>query len=503
MPRKLNPFSSSGRIRMASIRRSSVKSRPYRKAKGIKIKGKGGYWGRMIGEKIGGLFGKAAEGAKYGDSIGDLVAGEVSGLGPVGAGLVAVADYAAKRQQASGSGAYILNDTFGKSMTPTFKKNDDGTRVIITHDEYIGDIVSSGALFQLEKYDINPGQTKCFPWLSGIAGNFEQYRIRQLMFHYRSTTSDIGSSTNGQVGTIVMAPVYNNKVEDFVDKMSMLAQDNSISSKCTESMSCGIECDDKKLAGDQFKFVRKTIALDNDYEEYDHGKFYIAVSNAPAGFTGKAIGELWVSYSIELHKPVAGLLRGELVPRDYYVSTANRNAGAAGATPVMWNDAYTMINEANNLNTQLYTYDLSATKKVTRLILPANRSGVYTVTMTMASTATLNLTGFLAQNSLGPVPVSNYMFNVSDVAGPSAFSGMIIPGGYFYEGRFTFRHDAALANYVDIAWESTTSNIPLIPAPGEFCLNHTLEIRMENGLAFNNANKLKMINVQSQTKTIL
>lgn len=390
----------------------------------------------------------------------------------------------------SGKGAYLVNDTFMQRAAPTFKKNEDGTRVTITHDEYIGDILGDTGAFYGRTYELNPGNTAAFPWLSGIAGNFEQYKFKQLMFHYRSTTSDIGSSTNGQVGTVSMVPQYDSKAEAITDKMSMLAMDNAISSKATQSFSCGIECDDKKLAGDQFKYVRKVVAaaIDN-INDYDHGRLVLGVAGTPAGFVGLPIGEVWVSYQVELYKPVAGMMRGELVPRDFWISTVDRSAIGTSKTPVMWGttDANVKRCVGNNLNTYITAVQRSATEWVSRISLPANRSGIYSIKATVMCTATLNITDLWigAPGGGSIVPVKNYVFNILDSATFAAYAGFPLPaGGYAYECSFTFRHDYTKGDYIDVAWNSATNNIPIVPAPGLFMLNHTLDIRMENALGY-------------------
>lgn len=616
MPRKLNKFSSAGRLRMATVARGSVKAKPPRKAKALRIKGKGGYWGRLIGSKIGGLFGdKAAKvmgdlGDAAGDGFGyiapliapeyavaskiaDVTGNIASKFGgksdlPLGAAAAASIGLAAalrkenmdrhKRDQiafqkelnrastsaaqplyiddaemssalkyatpkliahagpsimgkrrrykntpitgsgayVTGKGAYVLNDTFlGQSAetVPTFHKSADGTRVTITHSEYIKDISPSTAPFQLQDFVCNPGMTLSFPWLSGIASNFEEYQFKQLMFHYRSTVSDIGNSSSGQVGTLVMCPRYNAKALPFKDKMQMLAQDNAISGKLTDSMTCGIECDDKKIAGDQYKYVRSGDVVDEDLNDYDHAKVSLAVCTPPAGYENKSVGELWVSYSVLLSKPVASGVRGETQRKDIYQNMTNvANVVATGATrvaPLYVNQTGTGLTngctrgQANNLGTVISSIDAGGTNYFTRIFMPA-RSGIFRVRAHMrADTAiNMNITGMtvLIDGVSAPTQVFNYAFNSNDIAAGGIFAaqvgfndGTIVAAGE-YQAEFMIRWDATANKYIDMWWASTG-----VTAGSETTYNAQIEILQENPLFYTEDNRLKIVAIDGTT----
>lgn len=74
--------------------------------------------------------------------------------------------------------------------------------IIITHREYIGDVITSGTAgaFKTNTYYINPGLNKTFPWLSQIAQNFESYRMLGCAFEFKSMSSDALNSTNTALG---------------------------------------------------------------------------------------------------------------------------------------------------------------------------------------------------------------------------------------------------------------------------------------------------------------
>ncbi len=508
MPRKLSPFSSSGRLRMVAGNRRSVKSRSRApKPRRLSIKGKGGYWGRLIGGKLGGLIGKADLGAQWGDKAGDFIADEVRSMGPVGAGLVAAANAMAP---VTGRGAYIMNDTFvnaGQDLIPKFHKASDGTSVTISHTEFIKDIVPTGAAFDLHELSLQPGRSSYFPWLSGIAANFEQYEFKQLMYCYRSTVSDIGNSSNGQVGTIVMVPTYNVKQESFVDKQQMLSNDNAVSGKTTDTMTCGIECDPRKLAGDQYKFVRTASVNEYDLQDYDHGKFNLAVCTPPSGYTSRAIGELWVSYTVHLSKPVAAAVRGETARQDVYhlkKDITDRYANGAIEVGVMHSDTGSgltdmVTGQANNLGTSVTMVANGTNGWRTRIYMP-QQSGVFRILARMRTTTNVafGLTGltilYNGTEQATPYYAKSYLQPATDVAqGHITARELSIttdPAGGTrneYISEFTIRWDASRFTFIDMFW-----NVAL-GVGVENIDNQTLIICQDNPLFYDNSGNLRII----------
>ena len=82
----------------------------------------------------------------------------------------------------------------------TQKPSADG-RVIIRHQEYFAPVTGS-VTEKTAQYSINPGLESTFPWLSGIARNYESYIWRSLIFEY---VPQVGTQTKGR---IMIAPDY-------------------------------------------------------------------------------------------------------------------------------------------------------------------------------------------------------------------------------------------------------------------------------------------------------
>ena len=202
---------------------------------------------------------------------------------------------------------------------------DETGSITVSHKEYIGDIFAPGVAgggavsFSNQVFALNPGLTNTFPWLSQIAANYDEYEFCQLLFHYRSTTTDIGNSATGQCGTIILCTNYNSSSPPFTDKQGMIEYAHAHSCKVTEHMTHGVECDKRKMALSNVLYTRSNpVVTGQDLKTYDHGLFQVAVANCPTAYNGFPIGELWVEYVVRLAKPKLFVTRGLDIDLDQF-----------------------------------------------------------------------------------------------------------------------------------------------------------------------------------------
>jgi hypothetical protein len=224
----------------------------------------------------------------------------------------------------------IVNDGAGQNI-PSFGGTAQNA-VTITHKEYISDVFAPASFgtFQNTVYSLNPGIERTFPWLSQVAVNYEEYTLKQLIFTFRSTVTDF-VATNGQVGTIIMATQYNPSDNPFVSKQDAMEYEASMSGKCSVNMLHGVECDPAQLSGAPGKYLRAgPVRSQDDLKQYDWGNLNIGVSNIPKEFENQSLGELWVSYTVELRKPKFFVTRGLNILRDTFLG--NTVAGGAGSS---------------------------------------------------------------------------------------------------------------------------------------------------------------------------
>jgi len=171
--------------------------------------------------------------------------------------------------------------------------------VRVKHREYLGDIMSSVA-FVNQSFPINPGSATTFPWLSGIADVFQQYRFHGLIFEFNSTSATALNSTNTALGTVVMSTQYNVNRAPFTSKLEMDGYEFSCNTKPSESLMHPVECAVEQTPLTELYVRLGAVPSGEDKRLYDWGTFQIATVGMQAAAN---IGELWVTYDVELYKP--------------------------------------------------------------------------------------------------------------------------------------------------------------------------------------------------------
>lgn len=239
-------------------------------------------------------------------SVGGATLGSL--IGAPHAGAAAGRDLAGQLSTWLGAGDYELKSN---SLVDRFKSNgqipamhSSGQSVIIRHKEYIADVKTSSSAntLQTTSYNINPGLSTTFPWLSSIAQNFQEYSFKGLIFEYVSTSADALNSTNTALGTVMMYTNYRGTQATFNNKQQILNEYFSSDDKPSVSFCHPIECDPKENPY-QIQYVRGAgVPSGEDTKTYDLGLFNIATTGMQG--TSVVVGELWCTYEVELKKPI-------------------------------------------------------------------------------------------------------------------------------------------------------------------------------------------------------
>jgi len=233
-----------------------------------------------------------------GGAIGTALGGPLGGaLGTIGGGLLS---------KIFGMGAYSVNsNSITNSNVPHMHSTSSNIR--IRHKEFIKDITATTS-FSVENFRVNPGLSDVFPFLSGIARNFESYRIHGLVFCFKSNSADALNSTNTALGTMIFATKYDVLGEDFTNKQGMEATQFSNSARPSESQLHPIECAPAYSTSLQ-RYVRSgdLVSADGDARLYDWCKMSLASQGVQAT---SVVGELWVTYDIEFLNPISTVPRG-------------------------------------------------------------------------------------------------------------------------------------------------------------------------------------------------
>jgi hypothetical protein len=240
---------------------------------------------KIVGQAIRGLLatGLRAGGSYVGNTIAPGIGGEYGrSAGATVSRILGFGDYTVTRNTLKGA--------------PMFGKGSRNIR--IRHREFIGDMLSS-TTFDNNSFYINPGNQTLFPWLSGIAQSYQQYKIHGMVFCFNTTSATALNSTNTALGTVMMATNYDVTEEAYVSKAELMSSYFSTSGKPSESLMHAIECNPKERPVDVL-FIDHGGEAVGDRPMFDHGRFQFATAGMQATAT---IGELWVSYDIELMKP--------------------------------------------------------------------------------------------------------------------------------------------------------------------------------------------------------
>lgn len=228
----------------------------------------------------------------------------------------------------TGFGDYEIEGNTLMGLTPPEMKNSVGG-YIVRHREFVTDIAPS-TTFSNQSFRINPGISSSFPWLAQLAGSFEEYKLRGMVYEFKSMASDsiLSSGASTALGSVIMATQYNSLSAAFPNKKEMENYHFANSAKPSQSFMHPIECKQSLTAIDHL-YVRdspSTTNLAGDLRLYDAGNFQIATVGMQNA-TG-VIGELWVTYEIEFLKPRCRQFSLE----DHYSLDTVTNAAPFGTT---------------------------------------------------------------------------------------------------------------------------------------------------------------------------
>lgn len=316
--------------------------------------------GSVIGSSGGAMLGSPSIGATIGSSLGGALSKWL------GAGDYAVA-----------SNTVVQRNLSASRSIPSM--HNDSQSIIVRHKEYLGEVRSATAYTVQQSFPINPGIPQTFPWLSGIATRFQEYTIRGAVFHYIPSSGAAVSSTNAALGTVMLQTSYRATDAPPASKVEMLNEYCSNEVVPSDTMAHPIECDPKENPFN-VQYVRSgAVPSGESTLLYDLGQTHLAVSGCQTN--GNVIGDLWITYEVELRKPLVA-----------------SNVTAAVISGVA--DAVTPSN-TNPLGSTLSTFvgSLSATMTGNTITFGKGQVGKYVVaTLISGNTLALAFPGAIANN---------------------------------------------------------------------------------------------------------
>lgn len=135
----------------------------------------------------------------------------------------------------------------------------------------------------IRRYQINPGLMTTFPWLSNIAGSFDRYMFKRLVFRYKPTCP---TTTNGQV---VFAWDYDALDPTPRNNREMCQETFWKAISPWQSASFAIPGVNKNL------FTRNSVIAGSDLKTYDIGQLFISVD-----LDADSVGYIEAEYDVVL-----------------------------------------------------------------------------------------------------------------------------------------------------------------------------------------------------------
>lgn len=178
-------------------------------------------------------------------------------------------------------------------------------RTRITHREYISDAVESTA-FLVNNLDvgtpdeglpINPGLPTLFPWLSGVAANYESYKFERLQFEYRTLSS------TEKTGTVILATDLDVTDPAPLDKAEVMSFEGAVRSVPWGEMICPVTVPQLQDRPRNLFIRTGDVPAGSDPKLYDVGQLF-SCSEGQAAATAM-IGEVYVTYVVDLFTPSA------------------------------------------------------------------------------------------------------------------------------------------------------------------------------------------------------
>lgn len=182
-----------------------------------------------------------------------------------------------------------------------------GRGVHITHIEQLVPIPGS-ITFALSKFDVNPGLSGSFPWLSSIARRYEKYRITRLEYHYNAKCATTAA------GNVILAPEFGIEDDAPVTSYQMSSYKSAVNTVPWRDIVLRVKNTDMQ----NYKLYKVRSTPVTDATLYDPLTFYIATEGQA---DTSQIGLLYVSYDIEFVEPQLSASAGNIAGGDLFSVT--------------------------------------------------------------------------------------------------------------------------------------------------------------------------------------
>jgi len=230
------------------------------------------------------------------------------------------------------------------NSAPKFTSLRDGD-IRVTHREYVADLNGSVA-FASTAYAVNPGIAGTFPWLSGLARQYESYSFDKLSFVLAP------QAPTSATGTVLLTADFDASDAAPDSKSQALAYRKAVRGAPWET-GVKFNCLSEDLHKEKTHFVRTSALSSNqDIKLYDVANLFVC-TQGQAGTT--AVSEIWVEYSCVLRTPQMGsAYLGAAISAHY--TGSGTNAAPFGTAPDLGSIPATMVSSGTTTSVTTWTF---------------------------------------------------------------------------------------------------------------------------------------------------
>lgn len=217
--------------------------------------------------------------------------------------------------------------------------------VIPDRTESLGD-VSGSTGFANTNYNINPGLTTSFPWLSILAQAFEYWSVDKIEYSFKSTSGSAIQSASAALGKVVMSTDYDVFDTNFTTTQQAENYEGFTRTETWKDATHVVMGGGRrvgKLPVSEWKIRNGSIPAGADQSLYDLGNFQLITSGQPSAFI---IGELFVTYrGLKFYKPKTATPLGQFILAAHYAGTPT--SASPGAAMVQRSGSNIVLTTAN------------------------------------------------------------------------------------------------------------------------------------------------------------
>lgn len=191
------------------------------------------------------------------------------------------------------------NSLWHKQASPEVVSSGDKPG-IVRFREYVRDVYSNQN-FQIQTIEINPGLPSAFPWLSLQARGYQRYKIRGMVVEFVTTIGPYGGANVN--GTVSLSARYDLTLPQPTNIASCLNSKFAVPGRPVDNIMMAVECAHDMTPVNVHEIRLGALPSGADPFMFDH--CYVDIANVGQADSTIQIGQIWISYEVELEFPIA------------------------------------------------------------------------------------------------------------------------------------------------------------------------------------------------------